>query len=155
MEEKEKNGGVMTAQEQEQALEQKYRRHDRIAVALVTVLAIVFWLFVRYTQMGVVEQTVAGIRVELRNAGELSGSTIGGYDTTVTIVVKGERATVEALTTESVKAYVDASAVRAEGSYSLPVQIEGIPQGVEIVNQSVTSLIIYIALDSSAAILGA
>ena len=155
MEEKEKNGGIMTAQEQEQEQDQTRRRHDRIAVAVVTILAIVFWLFVRYAQMAVVEQTITGIHVELRNAGELSGSTIGGYDTTVTIVVKGNRAIVEALTTESVKAYVDASAVRAAGSYSLPVQLEGIPQGVEIVSQSVTSLIIYIASDSSSALLGA
>ena len=155
MEEKEKNGGIMTAQEQERELEQARRRHDRIAVAVVTILAIVFWLFVRYAQMGVVEQTIEGIRVELRNAGELSGSTIGGYDTTVTIVVKGDRSVVEKLTTENVKAYVDASAVRVAGSYSLPVQFEGIPQGVEIVSQSVTSLIIYIASDSSAALLGA
>ena len=155
MEEKEKNGGIMTAREQEQELEQSRRRHDRIAVVVVTVLAIVFWLFVQYTQIEHVEHTVSGIRVELRNAGTLSGATIGGYDTTVTVVVKGERDVVEALTAENVKAYVDASAVREAGSYSLPVQFEGISRDVTVVSQSVTSLIIYIAQDSSAAFLGA
>lgn len=155
MDEKEKNRGINTAQEQDRAQMQSRRKHDRIAMVVVAVLAIVFWLYVRYTQMGAVEQTVSGIRVEFRNAGALSGSTIGGYDTTVTIVVKGERAIVEQLTAETVKAYVDASAVRETGSYSLPVQFEGIPQDVEIISQSVTSLIVYITQDGCSTFAGA
>lgn len=154
MEEKDqKRGGILTAQEQEKQIEQSRRKHDRIAIAVVIVLAILFWLFVRYTQMGNYEQTISDIRVEIRNAGKLSEAAVGGY---VTIVVKGERSVVELLTKDNIKAYVDASEVKGTGaSYPLPVQIEGVPQDVTIVSQSVTSLILFLEQGGSSASTGA
>lgn len=119
----------------------------KVKLIISLVVAFVMWLYVISDQDPVNQQRYNNISIQVRNEEVLreKGLMIAEIqEATVDITVSGRTSQLYNLPWRSISAYVDLSTIEEKGSYGIPIVIQGIPDNVELKNQSPGTLALVI-----------
>ena len=120
--------------------------HTNIFTLVLSVLVATFlWVYVMSVDAPNSEQTFYGVKVSVNNIDKLnatSGLSIVSESENifVDVVLQGKKSVLGKITSEDIKAYVDASALTEAGSYELEIKYMPFPGGATFVKASSTSV---------------
>ena len=119
-----------------------------IVLAGAVVGALLLWIYAIGYDSTLFERTFTGVPVTLTGEAELASS--AGYTlaegqqfSSITIVAKGKRAELNALSSDDFRAVVDISGATSPGEQSFNIVVYS-PNGVEVVSQSSRTVILFV-----------
>lgn len=118
---------------------------DTIVKILSVLIAIFLWFYVITEQNPVVPKEVT-LPIRLVNVESLAKNDLVMLNDlnsfSMTLKLKGKKEILDTVNLNSLTAYADLSGYRAEGEISVPIIINGLPDGVSITSRSLYSIIV-------------
>ena len=125
------------------------KRGSKIATFIVSLLgALVLWIYAIGYDSTLFESTFSGVEVEIQGEDILAqtkGFTLAEKQSfsSITVVAKGRRSELNALSSEDFRAVVDVSKATNAGEQTLNITVYS-PNGIEVVSQSSTTVSVFV-----------